>query len=258
MLLDLLSFLKSLKIAQPTNYGLFHIISLIIVIITSIIFIYKKPNLKRSILIISIIMLLFESYKQIAFSYNDGIWKYQWYAFPLQFCATPMYIGLIAGLTKNKRIEDFCYSYLSTFGLIAGICVMLYPNTVFVEELLINVQTMEHHGFMVVMGSFALSSYTINKKYKNVILEGFTVFIILVLTALFLNILTYYIGIDNGLELFYISPFHTCELPVFNVIYENVPYIVFLFLYLFAIFLGGSLIFFISRLIKKIISKEIV
>lgn len=248
---SVLSFLQSFRIVKPTNYGLFHIVSLIAVIVLTIILINRKPNLKKTVLVISIIMFLFELYKQLSFSFDNGIWKYQWYAFPFQFCATPMYIGLVAGLTKSEKIEDFCYSFLSTFGLIAGICVMLYPNTVFVEEFLINVQTMEHHGFMVVMGLFVLNSQLVNQKYKKTILEGFTVFLILVLIALSMDVSSYYLGIDNGLEMFYISPFHVCELPVFNVIYENVPYVVFLILYLFAFFLGGSFIFFVTRFIRR-------
>lgn len=247
----ILSFLQSFRIVKPTNYSLFHIVSLIITIILTIVLINKKTNLKKTILVISIIMILFETYKQLSFSFDEGVWKYQWYAFPFQFCATPMYIGLIAGLTKNKKLEEMCYSYLATYGLIAGICVMLYPNTVFVEELLINIQTMEHHGLMVVMGMFTLILHSIHRNYKNVILEGFSIFIILVLIALFLDISTYYLNIDNGLEMFFISPFHVSELPIFNTIYENVPYIIFLIIYLISFFLGGTLIFYLTKLIIK-------
>lgn len=249
---DILSFLQSFRIVKPTNYGLFHIVSLVITILITVILIYKKPNIKRTVLVMSIIMLLFELYKQLLFSFDDGICEYQWYAFPFQFCATPMYVGLIAGLTKCKKIEEMCYSYLATYGLIAGICVMLYPNTVFVEEFLINVQTMEHHGFMVIMGLFVLVLHSVKRSYKKVILEGFSIFVILVLMALFIDISTFYFNIDNGLEMFYISPFHVSELPVFNVIYESVPYLVFLFLYLFAFLLGGSFIYFVVRFFTKL------
>ena len=211
-----------------------------------------KPNKKKTMLVISIIMILFETYKQLSFSFDNGIWNYQWYGFPFQFCATPMYVALVAGLTKNKKIEEFCYSFLATFGLIAGVSVMLYPNTVFVKEVLINIQTMQHHGFMVVMGAYILATHSVNRKYKEVIKEGFLVFLILVTLALTLDIITYYLNIDGGLEMFFISPFHTSELPVFNIIYEKVPYIIFLLIYLFAFFLGGSIIYGLAKLIKKL------
>ena len=129
---------------------------------------------------------------------------------------------------------------------------MLYPNTVFVKEVLINIQTMQHHGFMVVMGAYILATHSVNRKYKEVIKEGFLVFLILVTLALTLDIITYYLNIDGGLEMFFISPFHTSELPVFNIIYEKVPYIIFLLIYLFAFFLGGSIIYGLAKLIKKL------
>lgn len=247
-----LSFLQSFKMIKPTNYGWFHILCLIITILITIVLIYKKPNKKKTMLVISIIMILFETYKQLSFSFDNGIWNYQWYGFPFQFCATPMYVALVAGLTKNKKIEEYCYSFLATFGLIAGVSVMLYPNTVFVKEVLINIQTMQHHGFMVVMGAYILATHSVNRKYKEVIKEGFLVFIILVTLALTLDIITYYLNIDGGLEMFFISPFHTSELPVFNIIYEKVPYIIFLLIYLFAFFLGGSIIYDFAKLIKKL------
>ncbi len=252
----ILSFLQSFKMIKPTNYSWFHIVCLIITILITIILIYKKPSKKKTMLIISIIMVLFETYKQLSFSYSNGTWNYQWYGFPFQFCATPMYVALIAGLTKNKKIEECCYSFLATFGLIAGVSVMLYPNTVFVEEVLINIQTMQHHGFMVVMGTYILATHTVNRKYKEVIKEGFSVFLIFVAFALILDIVTYYLNIDGGLKMFFISPFHTSELPVFNIIYEKVPYIIFLLLYLFAFFLGGSIMYEFAKLIKNNIHRR--
>lgn len=248
--MKIISYLQSFQMVKPTNYSLFHIISLIITILISILLIYKKPNTKKTLLVISIIMLLFETYKQLSFSYDNGIWNYKWYAFPLQFCATPMYVALLASLTKNKKIEQYCYSFLSTYGLIAGISVMLYPNTVFTKEVLINIQTMQHHGFMVVMGLFLIGQ-TVNKPYKQVMKEGFIVFLILVLLALSIDIITYYINIDGGLDLFYISPFHKSILPIFDIIYTKVPYIIFLLTYLLAFFIGASLMYLIGRLIKN-------
>lgn len=248
---NIISFLQSFRMTKPTNYSLFHIICLIIIVLISIILIYKKPNIKKTLLTISIIMVISEIYKQLSYSYDDGVWKYQWYGFPFQFCATPMYIALIAGLTKNKKIEEYCYSFLATFGLIAGISVMLYPNTVFTKEVLINVQTMLHHGSMVIMGLFTLVNHSVKKEYKKVITQGFIVFIILVSIALILDISTYYLKIDGGLDMFFISPFHTCELPIFSIIYEKVPYIIFLLIYLFAFTLGGSIPFIIIKKLKE-------
>ena len=60
-----LSLLQSFKMIKPTNYGWFHILCLIITILITIVLIYKKPNKKKTMLVISIIMILFETYKQL-------------------------------------------------------------------------------------------------------------------------------------------------------------------------------------------------
>ena len=51
---------------------------------------------QKIILISGFIMLIFEIYKQVIFTYQVG--HYQWYAFPFQFCSTPMYLYIIYGL----------------------------------------------------------------------------------------------------------------------------------------------------------------
>ena len=91
----------------------------------------------------------------------------------------------------------------------------------------------------------------VKKEYKKVITQGFTVFIVLVSIALILDISTYYLKIDGGLDMFFISPFHTCELPIFSIIYEKVPYIMFLLTYLLAFTLGGSIPFIVAKKIKE-------
>lgn len=239
------------KMIEPTIYSWFHILCLIITILIICFLIYKKYPTKKVLLTMSIIMLIFEVYKQLSFSYTDGVWDYPWYIFPFQFCSVPMYVAFIASLTSNKKIENLSYCFLSTYGLTAGIAVMLYPITVFVSETLINIQTMVHHGFMVVMGSYLILNHDVELNFKT-LLNGAKVFVVLVVIALTADIITYYIGLDSGLELFYISPFHTSILPVFSIIYEHVPYIVFLFLYILGFTLGSS----IPLLIFKGILKE--
>lgn len=239
------------EMTEPTLYGWFHILSLIIMVVITIFLILKKFNVKKVLLVMSLIMIGFEIYKQLSFSFNDGVWHYQWYAFPFQFCSTPMYVALIAALTKNKKLEYALYSFLATYGLVGGLSVMIYPDTVFISETLINIQTMVHHGFMVIMGVYLLLTNAVKPNLKT-IYSAFKVFITLVGIALITNIITYYFNIDNGLELFYISPFHTSSLPVFNIIYGKVFYIIFLIIYILSFALGSNL----PLLIKKCFPKS--
>lgn len=243
----------------PTSYGWFHLLFFSLMVITIIILAHKYKNsdnktTKKILFICALISLIFEIYKQINFSFNynetSTWWSYQWYIFPFQFCSTPMYIALIAALTKNKKLEYACYSFLATFGLVGGISVMIYPNTVFIDTIGINIQTMIHHGLQVIMGMYLLLSKRVSFSFKTLI-KALYVFIILVGIALILNILTYYINIDGGLTLFYISPFHRSSLVILCDIYEKVPYFVFLIIYIGAFTLGSSIVLLISKLIYK-------
>lgn len=247
------------RMETPTMFGWFHILFLILgtLVIIYLCRKYKEADnkkVKKILLICSTIMILFEIYKQINFSFNyEGnsfYWKYQWYAFPFQFCSTPMYVALLAALTKNKKIENTAYAFLATYGLVGGLSVMLYPSTVFVSVIGISIQTMVHHGLMVVMGLFLLITNRVPYKFSTII-NGMKMFLTLIVIALTIDVITYYINIDSGLEMFFISPFHTSELPVFNMIYENVPYIIFLLSYIFIFTLGSSITILISKLITR-------
>lgn len=244
-----LSFLQ-FKMQTPTMYGWFHLLSLSLMVALILILIWKKPPVKRMLLIFSLIMIVLEIYKQLSFSYSGGEWSYQWYAFPFQFCSVPMYVALIAGLTKHPRVEQYICCFLATYGLVAGLAVMAYPVTVFIPEVLISVQTMVHHGFMVVMGVCLLVRRAVAFTLRT-LLRGLAVFASLVAIALAANVVTYHADVDDGLELFYISPYHTSELPVFDQIYEAAPYPIFLLCYLFAFTVGGGIPLLVGRLLRK-------
>lgn len=244
---------------KPQMYGWFHLLSLFILITAIILIKIKYKNfdnnkIKKILLVYSIICLTFELYKQINFSFNyDQVhswWEYQWYAFPFQFCSTPMYAALIAGLTKNKKLENALYAFLATYGLIAGIAVMLYPSTVFVETIGINIQTMFHHGAMVFIGFLLLINNKIKYNFKS-LLSAITVFTSFVLIALAIDISTYYLKINNGLKMFFISPFHTSELPVFNLIYDKVSYPLFLIIYITIFSIGAFIIIYLNKWFKR-------
>jgi hypothetical protein len=244
------------KMPEPQMYGWFHLMFFILLILAIILVRFKYNNLnnksiKKILLIYALTCLFLEVYKQMNFAFHYDLvhtwWSYQWYAFPFQFCSTPMYVALVAALTKKEKIEKACYTFLATYGLVAGLAVMLYPSTVFVETIGINIQTMVHHSSMVFIGFFLLINNKIKYDFKS-LLSGTFVFIICILIALFFDITSYYMGINNGLEMFFISPFHTSSLPVFNIIYDNVNYFIFLLIYILSFTFGAFIILQITKI----------
>lgn len=246
------------RMETPTNYGWFHLLCLGILalaVILTLVF-YKRPSVKgtnRVLLICSVIMLLFEVYKQIIFSYNvsDGSWSYQWYAFPFQFCSTPMYVMFLAALLKKGRLYNCLLAYLATYALLGGLLVMFYPNDVYTSTIGINIQTMVHHGMQVYVGLFLLLRGSVSNK-KKTLFRAFAVFLVLVALAMLLNYLFTLTGIDATFNMFYISPTVPCHLPILSIIWEKLPYLLFLLLYILSFTLGGWCMLLIDKLVCKI------
>ena len=233
---------------KPELYGWFHILSLCITLILIILFLLFDTNEKivRKILkITSIIVIILEMYKQLYDSVNleqCNTFTYKWNIFPWQFCSTPMYIGLLAAYIKNKKIHYQLCCYLSTYALMAGICVMLYPSSVFTENILINIQTMVNHGTMVSLGVYLLLSNYV-KCERQTLLEAFKIFLLCITIAIALNEWAYYSGIleNYPFNMFYISPYVKGELPVYGKIQELVPYPLNLCIYIIGFTLGSGL-----------------
>ena len=128
---SLLSFLDT-SMKTPLPYGGFHILFFILSFLAVIPLVRRQKlspeRIRRVVLITAMIVTVLEIYKQINFSftYKNGqiLFDYQWYAFPFQFCSTPMYIGLLAAVIKNERIHQSLCAYLGTYSLFAGLCVM--------------------------------------------------------------------------------------------------------------------------------------
>jgi len=253
-----LKFLDA-KMVEPIPYGWFHLLSVAFVIglILLVCFTCKKLSDKRFRIICiatACVMILFEIYKQLNYSFNSstGVWDYQWYAFPFQFCSTPMYVLLLAGLTKGK-FQEFLCSFLATFGLFAGLAVMVLPTTVFVETIGINIQTMLHHGLMIVIGVFMFVSGRSKLNYKTVF-KGLSVFAILVVMAYIGNVLFHKFGNGETFNMFFISPYHNSELILLQDIQNVVPHFIFVGAYFIGFTLAAYIILLFAILISKLVN----
>ena len=143
------------KMPEPTNYGWFHLMFVVLAIAAIVLLCIFARNLKdktfrRIIMWCWIVMLVLEIYKQLIYSVHEydgqAYWRYQWYAFPFQLCSTPLYLLPFVAFMKEGKVRDSIISFICTFAMFGGLVVFLYPNDVFVETIGINFQTMIHHG----------------------------------------------------------------------------------------------------------------
>ena len=221
------------EMEKPGLFGWFHLMALALTILTTVVlcFLYKKGKLKNVravVLVTAIIVTVLEVYKQInySFSYKDGIsFDFQWYAFPWQFCSMPMYVGLLAGITKKGKIHEAACAFLATFAMFAGLCVMIYPGDVFVDTIGINIQTMICHGSMIVIAIFLLYTGYVKVEHKT-ILKAMPVFAVCLILAVLMNELAYYTGLleTEVFNMFFVSRHCEPSLPVYSLVQAVVPY----------------------------------
>ena len=234
------------RMETPALYGWYHLLCLAVTVGLCVLVFLRARNLSDKtfnliIGITAVALILLEAYKQLNFSFNSttGEWSYQWYAFPFQFCATPMYVLLAASLVPNGKVKDSLCAFMATYGLFAGAAVMFYPGDVFIETIGINIQTMIHHGMMVVIGVFMYVSGRAKLSHKT-ILQALPTFAILVGVAMTANLLYGAFGDPNQtFNMFFISPYYPCTLPVLSMFYGQVPYVIFLAIYVFGFSLAG-------------------
>jgi len=237
------------RMPKPPFYGWFHILWLLIMLAACILVVVFRRKISPKAVRITLIVwgaaiILLELIKQVLVCFNirDGVvvWEYAWWAFPFQFCSSPLYVALPAGLLKKGKIKDALQSFIALFAIIGGFVAMIFPANMFTDLVFINFHTMIWHSSMVTVSVMLLATRTVKFNFKS-LLKGFIVFIILTAVALILNIV---LGESTGVNLFYISPYEAFNVPIVEFIYEHVPYPVYLMLYVTAFTVASAAVLF--------------
>ena len=252
--------------AKPEIYGIYHIVCLGIVILAAVLFavFFKNVSNKtiRAILLGAwITIVLLEIIKQLEGAYSPYYWgtdydwatyrwEYLWHSFPYQFCSTPYYcLPFIIFLPDGFWRRSFI-AFFATFSLFAGLIVMFYPGDVFVTNLFLDVQTMIHHGSMVII-SVLLIAHERHKFKIKYFLGALAIFAAFVAVAVALNELLYYFvlaGLENqAVNLFLISSHYQTTLPVLSLLSGKIPYPVYLATYFVCFSLASAIIFFAEK-----------
>lgn len=259
------SFINLLQkeMTTPKAYGIFHFSCIgIMTLLILILYLKRKKANERQLKIVLLsygfIALILELLKQLSWSVaidpalNTITWDYQWYAFPFQLCTTPIIACIIAAFLKPSKVRTSLLSYISFVTILGSISTILLPDSCFTSDILVNIHTMFLH-----LGSFIVSIYLLFTKNVKVnfhnLLTAILSFLMFCLIAYIMNISIYHSGILDGetFNMFYISPYFESSLPVFVDIQKVVPHSLFLFIYICAISLGATTIFFISKLFQK-------
>ena len=240
-------------------YGFLHILFIILTIVSSIILCkisksHDDKQVVKTVFIIGLIFLVLELYKQLFYNtFSDGLKSYNWSMFPFQLCSTPMYLCLLSIFFK-ENIRKSIYSFLAFFGFVAGLTVMIFPETVIIDEVTISIQSLLWHGLQCVLGCYLIKTQNYGENISE-IKHGIFWFIGLLFAAIVMNYTfevckTIY-NIDGYFNLFYISPYYECNVVILKDIWNATNYHFALLCYIIGVILGTIVIFYSVNLFKK-------
>jgi hypothetical protein len=247
------------RMQRPEPWGWFHLLfwglSIGGAVLLCVLHKKDKPErVRKVVLTVAITVILLEIYKQITFSFSNGTtFDYQWYAFPFQFCSTPMYVGLLAGLIKKGKVHDALCAYLATYAMFAGLITMVIPNDIYVDIIGINIQTSICHGSMITIAIYLLYTGYVKLEHKT-ILKAMSVFACTMGVAMILNEIAFHSGLEETFNMFYISPHQAPSLLVYSDIQKVVPFPFCTIIYFLGFTLAAYLILLAAIGISKLCS----
>lgn len=257
-------FVELLSVEMPEAqgpFGWFHIMMLSLTIVSTVILCIKQRNcsdrqFRKILLIIWVTLMLFEGYKQLVspFSSVDGqaVWEYNLNDIPYQFCSSILYCLPPIIFLREGRVRDAFMAFSVTFVFLAGFMVMVYPDQLKDDRAIgICIQTMVHHGAQVLVGAFVAVRER-ERLSKIFFFKGLAVFGGFIAVALILNAALSPEAIGGGvINFFYVSPYHSCPLPILSEVRKALPWVAFLFIYIVGFILLAALIAFIFYMITR-------
>ena len=250
------------KMIEPGIISWFHFIALIPIIACAILIPLffkdaKEKTYKLILLIVWIVLIVLEIFKQLVKAYHyeePSYWEYCIRDFPFSICSMVYYfvpIVLFVNKEKHPKIVDAAIGYLSFITLTMGLVVCVYTKMVTSDLIYINVQTMVHHGALVVLGVYIYvwnrKSITIKTFYRSLIAFAITAVI-----AILINVAFY----PNFINMFFINPTRITNLPIGDVVQEKAGYPVYLIGFLSLIALVTFLTYLVETSIYKAIAKN--
>jgi hypothetical protein len=250
------------QMETPACYGLYHIVFLALMLLATIyLCVFRKADsadrVRKVVFVTALIVIVLEVYKMInySFSYADGkiAYDFQWYAFPFQFCSTPMYVGLLAGLIKKGKVHDALCAYLATYAMFAGLITMVIPNDIYIDIIGINIQTSICHGSMIMIAIYLLYTGYVKLEHKT-ILKAMSVFACTMGVAMILNEIAFHSGLEETFNMLFISPHQAPSLLVYSDIQKVVPFPFCTIIYFLGFTLAAYLILLAAIGISKLCS----
>ena len=207
---------------------------------------------RRVLFVMGLILMLMELYKQVFLYLIEFNGHFDWWYFPFQLCSVPMYLCLAVPLLRKEKHMGIVAAFLQDFGLLGGIMALAVP-----PGLMHPYWSMTMHGFLwhfilLFLGLFCHMSGRVGRRaadYARVL----PLFLFCCGLAVLINVLA---GPTGDADMFYLSPYHLSNQPVFHEISAAAGILPANLLYVAAMALGGFLVHEICSVVSSFSTSE--
>lgn len=263
---------KDETVMGPGAWSWYHIIWIFILMCLCFCLIYffaRKHNTnvdKWIIRIFAISLIVLELSKQILYTIKSG--HYVFSEFPFDICSLPIYCLAISSFITNENniVKKTCNCAAAYIGFIGGIAIMIYPAFVLKTPYVFkSIHTMLWHTLITSVGFYLLISKQYYKlKFVKTFIPTSIIFTIGTFIAIGLNEIIYSAYLlpnnlekSNPINCFYIASHYNTSYPVLNLIKPNVPFPVFILIFLISLMVIIFLISFVLNSIYSLYNRRI-
>lgn len=214
---------------QPTSWGWFHILGVLIAMSFIFLGFYLGKKLKKDehpkankiiLWSCSSFFLLFEIIKEIGLVVRN---EFAYSELPFQICSLVIFAFPIRLLVKPGKVKDALVSFLSFFCVTGAFFYFVQPTTALNSPyILISLRSFLWHWMILFSCTFLSESYDIYRNFTfRFFLSGYLIWFSCLLIALLIDTLGYFYAPDLNLNFFYITygtkPFY----PILNLIFTT-------------------------------------
>ena len=251
--LPIIEKLGSWTMEPPTMFGPFHIFFLLFFyLLTFFVILCFKDSSRKTMKIIVLagwlLLVLLETTKQLITVYWYG--RYYWANFPFQFCEVPLYVYPILLINRNRKFENILIAFCCTFSLFAGFAILTLPFTGLNDLVFHSARTLIHHGIITVIGFYLFAWNRRLVTIKN-FFKGSIIFLVVTTLAILFNL---YVDkrTPDPVNMFFLNGAYETQLLIIKHIQPNVPWFVFVLLYVLSFYVIALLTFAVEHLVWKL------
>lgn len=214
---------------QPTAWGWFHILGIIIACLSIILgFIlgnkFKralKPKANNIILwFCSSFFIFFEILKEVMLVVRG---EFAYKELPFQICSLIIFTLPIMLLIKKESVKEYFVSFISFFCMTGAFFYFVKPTTALNSPyILISIRSFLWHWMILFTATFLIESYDVLKrKIHQFFFKGYLLFIVFLLIAVTIDTVCYFYVPEQSIDFFYIAYGNKPFYPILNLIFDT-------------------------------------